>query len=106
MRSQQPRPSGSPPEGRSAPPFGGPLPQPWSPPKSAERGETGGAGQDKDVSEPPSFRPNQSGTSAGQRPADNKNVETTPTGGGKGSGTALRTKIKNLKKERGGGGGT
>jgi len=101
FRSDQPRPPGPPPQGRPAPPVGGPLHQPWSPPKSGDRGETTGAGQDKDVSEPPSFRPNQSGTSAGQRPADNKNVETTPTGGEMDWDTALDTILKTLKKDRG-----
>src|SRR5712692_10415928 len=101
FRSDQPRPAGPPPQGRPSPPFGGPQPQPWSPPKPVERGETGGAAQGKDGSEPPSFRPNQSGTSEGQRAADNKSSEASPTGGEMDWGTALDTILKTLKKDRG-----
>jgi hypothetical protein len=101
FRSDQPRPAGAPPQVRPAPPLGGPLPQPWSPQKPAERGEAVGTGQDKDVSEIPSFRPNQSGTSEGQRQPDNKNTEAPPTGGEMDWDTALDTILKTLKKDRG-----
>jgi hypothetical protein len=101
FRSDQPRPTGPPPQGRPVPPLGGLAPQPWSPPKLGEKGEAGGPTQDKDVSQPPSFRPSQSGTSEGQRPADNKGVESNPTGGEMDWDTALDTILKTLKKDRG-----
>src|SRR6267143_1707991 len=101
FRSDQPRPAGPPPQGRPVPPFGGSQPQQWSPPKPVERGETGGAAQNKDVSEPPSFRPNQSGTSEGQRTVDSQSSDASPTGGEMDWDTALDTILKTLKKDRG-----
>src|SRR5207249_5266001 len=49
FRSDQPRPPGPPPQGRPLQSPVGPLPQPWSPPKPAEKGDLGGVSQDKDV---------------------------------------------------------
>jgi hypothetical protein len=57
--------------------------------------------QNKDVSEPPSFRPNQSGTSEGQRTVDSQSSDASPTGGEMDWDTALDTILKTLKKDRG-----
>jgi hypothetical protein len=101
FRPDQPRPSGPPPQGRPIQSPGGPLPQPWSPPKPAERGESGGTSQDRDLSGSPPARPSQFGPSEGSRPTDSKPVEQSPPGGEMDWDTALDTILKTLKKDRG-----
>jgi hypothetical protein len=78
------------------------MPQAWSPPKSPEKAERSGvSAENKDASEPPSFRFNQSDTSEGQRPTDSKSAETGAAGGEMDWDTALDTILKTLKKDRG-----
>ena len=101
FRSDQPRPAGPPPQGRPPPPLGGPLPQPWSPPKSAERGESGGASQGRDLGNSPPPRPSQFGPSESSRPTDEKTGEPSSPGGEMDWDTALDTILKTLKKDRG-----
>jgi hypothetical protein len=101
FRPDQPRPSGPPPQGRPMQSPGGPLPQPWSPPKAVEKGESGGSSQDRDLGGSSSPRPSQFGSSEGSRPTDSKPVEQSPPGGEMDWDTALDTILKTLKKDRG-----
>jgi hypothetical protein len=99
FRTDQPRPPGPPPQGRPMQSPGGPVPQPWSPPKTPEKGDSGSVSQDKDLSGPP--RPSQFGASENPRPNDNKAAEPGSTGGEMDWDTALDTILKTLKKDRG-----
>jgi hypothetical protein len=101
FRPDQPRPTGPPPQGRPMKSPGGPLPQPWSPPKAVEKGESGGTSQDRDLGGSSSPRPSQFGSSEGSRPTDSKPVEQSPPGGEMDWDTALDTILKTLKKDRG-----
>ena len=78
------------------PPPGGPVPQPWSAPKTA--GESGGAPRDFTGAPP---RPPQPGASEGPRPSDNRAAEPGSGGGEMDWDTALDTILKTLKKDRG-----
>ena len=76
------------------------MPQPWSPPKPAEKGDLGGVSQDKDVfGSPP--RPPQTRAPEEPRPADSKVGEQVSAGGEMDWDTALDTILKTLKKDRG-----
>ncbi len=101
FRPDQTRPAGPAPQGRPAQSAGGPLPQPWSPPKTAERGESGGSSQGKDLVNSPPPRPSQLGASESSRPTDEKTVEPGSSGGEMDWDTALDTILKTLKKDRG-----
>src|SRR6266852_5928306 len=101
FRPDQPRPTGPPPQGRPAQSPGGPMPQPWSPPKTAERGESGGASQGRDLASSPPPRPSQFGGSESSRQTDEKTVEPSAPGGEMDWDTALDTILKTLKKDRG-----
>jgi len=101
FRPDQSRPTGPAPQGRPVQSPGGPSPQPWSPPKTAERGESGGASQGKDVANSPPLRPSQFGASEGSRLTDEKTVEPSSPGGEMDWDTALDTILKTLKKDRG-----
>ncbi|TMI20838.1 hypothetical protein E6H31_08220 [Candidatus Bathyarchaeota archaeon] len=101
FRPDQTRPIGPPPPGRPVQSPGGPFSQPWSPPKAAEKGESGGASQGKDVTTSPPLRPSQFGASESSRPTDEKTVEPSSPGGEMDWDTALDTILKTLKKDRG-----
>ncbi len=101
FRPDQPRPMGPPPQGRPVQSPGGPMPQPWSPPKTAERGESGGSSQGKDFANSPPIRPPQFGASESSRPTDEKPAEPSSPGGEMDWDTALDTILKTLKKDRG-----
>src|SRR6266704_363820 len=101
FRSDQTRPAGPAPQGRPVQSPGGPLPQPWSPPKPAEKGEPGGASQGRDLANSPPPRPSQFGASESSRPTDEKTVEPSSPGGEMDWDTALDTILKTLKKDRG-----
>jgi hypothetical protein len=101
FRSDQPRPAGPPPLGRPVQSPGGPLPQPWSPSKPVEKGEPGGASQDRVLFGSAEPRPSQAGSPEGSRQLDDKNAEPSPVGGEMDWDTALDTILKTLKKDRG-----
>src|SRR6266568_547196 len=101
FRPDQSRPTGPAPQGRPMQTPGGPLPQPWSPPKPAEKGEPGGASQGRDLANSPPPRPSQFGASESSRPTDEKTVEPSSPGGEMDWDTALDTILKTLKKDRG-----
>ena len=101
FRPDQPRPMGPPPQGRPVQSPGGQLPQPWSPPKTAEKGESGGSSQGKDFANSPPIRPPQFGASESSRPTDEKPAEPSSPGGEMDWDTALDTILKTLKKDRG-----
>src|SRR6266700_1369335 len=101
FRPDQTRPAGPAPQGRPVQSPGGPLPQPWSPPKTADKGESGGASQGRDLANSPPPRPSQFGASESSRPTDEKTVEPSSPGGEMDWDTALDTILKTLKKDRG-----
>jgi hypothetical protein len=98
FRSDQPRPPGPPPQGRPMSSPGGPMPQPWSPPKPADKMEQ--ESQNKDFGSP-SSRPLQFGQSENPRPPTEKAPEPSASGGEMDWDTALDTILKTLKKDRG-----
>ena len=100
FRSDQPRPAAPFLSPRPSQSPGGPTPQPWSPPKSAEKGDAGGS-QDKDLFGSPPPRSSQTGGSEGSRQAENKPAEEGSAGGEMDWDTALDTILKTLKKDRG-----
>ncbi|HEV2119593.1 MAG TPA: hypothetical protein VGS11_05765 [Candidatus Bathyarchaeia archaeon] len=100
FRSDQPRPAAPPLPPRPSQSPGGPLPQPWSPPKPAEKGDVGSGSSDRDLFGSPPPRSSQAGPSEGSRQADNKPAEE-GSGGEMDWDTALDTILKTLKKDRG-----
>jgi len=100
FRSDQPRPAGSPPP-RPPQASGGPVSQPWNPPKPGERGESLGGVQDKDTTGPPSPRPSQYGVADAPRSSDSRASDAGSSGGEMDWDTALDTILKTLKKDRG-----
>ena len=101
FRPDQPRPAGPHPQGRPGQSPGGPVPQPWSPPRPYDKGEPGGASQGRDLAGSPPPRPSQFGGLEGSRPTDEKTVEPSAAGGEMDWDTALDTILKTLKKDRG-----
>ena len=98
VRLDQPRPPGQPAQGRPVQSPGGPLPQPWSPQRSADKTDRESSAENKDfgVSSP---RPPQFGLDS-SRPSSEKTAE--PSAGGEMDwDTALDTILKTLKKDRG-----
>jgi hypothetical protein len=99
FRPDQPRPAGPPLQSRPAQSPGGSLPQPWSPPKPAEKRDVGGGSQDKDLFGSP--RPSQAEGSDDTQQMDSKPSEQGSPGGEMDWDTALDTILKTLKKDRG-----
>ena len=99
FRSDQPRPPGQTPQGRPVQSPGGPMPQPWSPQKPADKTDRESSAESKDFGSS-SPRPPQFGSDS-SRPFGEKTPEQSAGGGEMDWDTALDTILKTLKKDRG-----
>jgi len=99
FRPDQPRPAGAPIPGRPPSMPGGSGPPSWTPPKPAQRQESGGFSPDKDLGGTSGSRP-PLGTAEGSV-QETRPIEPSSSGGEMDWDTALDTILKTLKKDRG-----